>query len=337
MNKRTPRLLTLVESFFREHLKQNCGASAHTVRAYRDSLRLFFNFIADTRKCAVSEITLADLRVEIVMQFLAHLESKRTNSIATRNSRLASLRSFFKHLLRQDLSYPEQYQRVLALQAKRARKPAASYLEPEDVQLILKQPDQRTLLGARDHALLLFLYNTGARIGEALAVRVCDLSLSHPKQVHLHGKGNKDRLCPLWRETTEALRRLPNVREARPADLIFRNARGQELTRDGAAHILEKYVAMAARSAPALARRHITPHVMRHSCAAALLQGGNEVTVIRDYLGHSSISTTSRYIATNLMMKREALEKFWRRAGLSPTRATKWKPKPDLLAFLDSL
>lgn len=337
MSSSAPRLLTLVESFFRDHLKQNCGASPHTVRAYRDSLRLFFNFVADTRKCAVSEITLPDLRVDLVVQFLAHLESKRSNSVASRNCRLAALRSFFRHLLRQDLTCPEQYQRVLALQSKRARTMPAVYLEPEDVQLILKQPDQRTILGARDHALLLFLYNTGARIAEALGVRVDDLSLSHPKQVHLHGKGNKDRLCPLWRETTDALRRLPAVREARPGDLIFRNARGRELSRDGAAHILRKYVSMAARSAPAIGRRHITPHVMRHSCAAAMLQAGNDITVIRDYLGHSSISTTSRYITTNLKMKREALETFWRRAGLSPTRATKWKPKPDLLAFLDSL
>jgi integrase/recombinase XerD len=337
MSSKAPRLLTLVESFFRDHLQQHCGASPHTVRAYRDSLRLFFNFIADTGKCAVSDLQLADLRVDIVVQFLTHLESKRSNSVASRNCRLAALRSFFKHLLRHDLTHPEQYQRVLALESKRARTVPASYLEPEDVRLILNQPDQRTVLGARDHALLLFLYNTGARISEALAVRAEDLNLSHPRQVRLHGKGKKDRLCPLWRETTDALRRLPAVREARPGDLIFYNARGRELTRDGAAYILEKYVAMAARSSPALGRRRITPHVMRHSCGAAMLQAGNDITVIRDYLGHSSISTTSRYVATNLKMKREALETFWRRAGLSPTRATEWKPKPDLLAFLDSL
>jgi integrase/recombinase XerD len=102
-------------------------------------------------------------------------------------------------------------------------------------------------------------------------------------------------------------------------------------------YILRKYSAMAARLAPALRRRKITPHVMRHGCAVALLQSGADVTAIRDYLGHASVATTSRYITTNLQMKREALEMFWRRAGLTPARVTPWKPKPDLLTFLSSL
>jgi site-specific recombinase XerD len=331
------RLLPLVESFFREHLQRMCGASPHTVRAYRDALRLLFSFVADSRKCSVADLTLTDLQVEAIKAFLVHLESKRANTAASRNYRLTAIRSFFRHLVRNDLSHAAQYQQVLALPSKKTRTLPASYLEPEDARLILNQPDCKTALGLRDHALMLFLYNTGARVSEALGVRNEDLSLGHPKQVRLHGKNRKDRFCPLWRETAEKLRCLPIVREARPGDIVFRNVRGNELTRDGVAYILRKYTALAARKAPALHRRNITPHVMRHGCAVALLQSGADVTVIRDYLGHASVATTSRYITTNLQMKRDALEMFWRRAGLTPARVTPWKPKPDLLAFLSSL
>lgn len=337
MKSKSSPLLLLVESFFRDHLQKMRGASPHTLRAYRDTLRMFFVFVADAAKRSVSDLQLADLHVEAVSAFLDYLETKRVNTAASRNYRLAALRSFFKHVLRHDLSHAEQCQRVLALETKKTRTAPASYLEAEDVRLILNQPDRRTASGARDHALLLFLYNTGSRVSEALTVRVGEVSLNHPRQVRLHGKGKKDRFCPLWRETTETLRSLPTVRDGRLGELVFCNARGSALTRDGVAYILRKYATMAARKAPVLRRRRITPHTLRHSCAAALLQSGVDVTVIRDYLGHASIATTSRYLTSNLQMKRDALNLFWRHSGLSPVRATPWKPTPDLLNFLSSI
>jgi len=327
----------LVESFFRDHLQRAQGASPHTVRAYRDTLRLLLLHQADTKGCTVADLQLDDLRVEAIADFLAQLESERGNKAVTRNCRLAAIRSFFRHLLRQDVTNAEQYQRVLSLPTKKARAPLATYLEPEDVHVILEKPDRRTALGLRDHALLLFLYNTGARVGEALAIHGQDLDLTKPFQVRLHGKGGKDRICPLWAETATALQRLPTVRQGAPGDTIFLSSRGKPLSRDGVAYILGKYVALAANDIPTLRRRHITPHALRHSCAVALLQAGNDITVIRDYLGHASVATTSRYVTTNLKMKREALETFWKRAGIAPARVTPWQPKPDLLAFLDSL
>lgn len=327
----------LVESFFRDHLQHARGASPHTVRAYRDALRLLLLHLAATKGCTVAELQPDDLQVEAIAEFLAHLESQRGNAVGTRNCRLAAIRSFFRHLLRQDVSHAEQYQRVLSLPAKKARAALATYLEPEDVHVILGKPDRRTPLGQRDHALLLFLYNTGARVSEALAVQVQDLDLAKPAQVRLHGKGGRDRICPLWAETAAALQRLPTVRQGAAGDWIFLSSRGKLLSRDGVAYILAKYVAMAENDVPPLRRRRITPHVLRHSCAVALLQAGNDITVIRDYLGHASVATTSRYVTTNLKMKREALEAFWKRAGIAPARVTPWQPKPDLLAFLDSL
>jgi site-specific recombinase XerD len=200
---------------------------------------------------------------------------------------------------------------------------------------VIAAVDRRSRDGERDHALLLFLYNTGARVSEALAVRACDLRLERPRQVRLLGKGRKERICPLWSETASAVRRL--IRPGKSEELLFRNTRGAPLTRDGVAYLLSKYVRAAAQHASALRKRRITPHVMRHSCAVALLQAGIDVSVIRDYLGHASVATTSRYITTNLQMKRDALEAFWNRASLVSDAPKKWRPSPKLLAFLESL
>ncbi|MCB1631442.1 MAG: site-specific integrase [Pseudomonadales bacterium] len=330
-------LLSSVEAYFRGYLIQTRGTSAHTIRAYRDTLRLLFRFLADRRNCPVAELTLDDLHVDAILAFLAHLETVRANSVASRNARLAAIRSFFRHLVEHDLPRAGQYQRVLSIPNKRAHLGAAQYLEPPDVKSLLTQPDRTTTAGRRDYALMLFLYNTGARISEALGVRAEHLSLILPRRVRLFGKGGKERLCPLWHETTEALAQLLAVGSDSPEGYVFCNRNGQQLTRDGAAYLLRKYAGMAVRTCPQLRRRRITPHVLRHSCAVALLQAGVDITVIRDYLGHASITTTSRYVATNLQMKRDALELFWSRSGLLPTRPRPWKPKPDVLTYLASV
>jgi integrase/recombinase XerD len=328
-------LLGLTESFFRNYLQHTRGASAHTVRAYRDALKLFYLFLADKKGKPVADLALEDIQSDAVLGFLDHVESRRGNSAVTRNCRLAAIRSFVQHLLRQDVTRAGQYGRVLAIRNKKALRRAAIYLEPEEARAVINAIDRRSRNGERDHALFLFLYNTGARVSEALGVRSRDLRLERPRQVRLLGKGKKERICPLWSETASALRRI--IPLGRADDVLFRSARGAPLTRDGVAHLLGKYVRIAAQHTAALRKIRVTPHVMRHSCAVALLQAGVDVTVIRDYLGHASVATTSRYITTNLQMKREVLEAFWKRAGLDRAAPRKWRPSSKLLAFLESL
>jgi len=328
-------LLGLTQSFFQGYLRHMRGASRHTIRAYRDALKLFYLFLADQKHKRVTDLAVEDIQSDSVLAFLNHVESKRGNSAVTRNCRLAAVRSFVHHLLRHDVTRSGQYGRILAIGNKRAAHRTAIYLEPEEARAVIAAVDPRGREGERDRALLLFLYNTGARVSEALAARVCDLRLERPRQVRLLGKGQKERICPLWSETASALRRI--IPTAKGEDLLFRNARGEPLTRDGVAYLLLKYARLAARTTPSLMKRHLTPHAMRHSCAVALLQAGVDVSVIRDYLGHASVATTSRYITTNLQMKRDVLEAFWERAGLSPTPLTKWRPSPKLLTFLENL
>jgi site-specific recombinase XerD len=338
MSSTPPALFSLVESFFVEYLPRQRGASVHTVRAYRDTLKLLFEFVARRLGRGIASLELGNLDADAVAYFLDDLESKRRNSAATRNCRRAAIRSFFKHLVRNDLTHSQQYARVLAIPSKKARQRPATYLEADDVRAIIAKPDRRTPAGWRDYTLLLFLYNCGARVSEAADMRWDDLQLTPPRQVRLRGKGKKDRLLPLWRETADALHRLHGMVTSRDHQHVFLNRHGQPLTRDGIAYILRKHAsAAAAQDRPTLARKRITPHVLRHSCAVALLQSGTDVTVIRDYLGHTSVATTGRYITTNLQMKREALQTFWKHAGLEPARTKPWKPKADLLAFLQSL
>jgi len=331
-----PSLLAqLLEDFFLNYLPKVRGVSPHTLHAYRDALRLFLSHVAQRRGCTVDRLSVEHLQVTHVLTFLEELERQRSNSIRTRNCRLIALRCFFKHALRHDPDHAEQYARILAVAAKKAPQPVCVYLEPEEVKILLSQPDQRSALGLRDYALLLFLYNTGARVSEALGVRLQDLNLGPPRQVRLRGKGRRERICPLWVQTTLALKRL--ISSETPASApLFLNQRGQPLTRHGVLRLLRRYSTRVGRSQP-FPRRPLHPHLFRHSCAVASLQAGVDLTVIRDYLGHASIATTNRYVSTNLKMKREALMAFWERAGISKPASNPWKPSTKLLDLLRSL
>ena len=328
-------LLTLTQSFFLGYLRSTRGASPHTLRAYRDALKLFFQHLAGQNRKAIAGLELDDIQAEAVLAFLAHIESKRSNTAITRNCRLAAIRSFVQHLLRHDVTRAAQYGRILAIGNKRAIHRAVAYLEPEEARAVISAVDTSSGRGRRDHALLLFLYNTGARVSEALAVRPSDLRLERPRHVRLIGKGKKERVCPLWPETAAALRRIVHAEAS--GEPVFQSRPGTPLTRDGVAYLLQKYVRLAAKNSPSPRLRRVTPHMLRHSCAVALLQAGVDITVIRDYLGHASVSTTSRYITTNLEMKRQVLDAFWKRSGLSRTEGQKWQPSAKLLAFLENL
>lgn len=330
------QLLPMVQSYFVDYLQGVVGASFQTVRSYRDSIRLFFVFLAQQNKRPVSGLKLADITETSVLAFLDYVEKVRQCSAATRNYRLAALRSFADYLLRRDIAHAGQYSAIISIRTKKATQREIAYLEPDEARAVIEQVRDDDSSGARDRALLLFLYNTGARVSEALAVRPCDLRLDRPRRVRLLGKGNKERTCILWPETVTSLRRIINGREA-TNEAIFRSARGDVLTRDGVAYVITKHVERAMRTKPALRGRRVTPHVLRHSCAVALLQAGVPLTVIRDFLGHSSIESTIRYLKVNLKMKRKAMTAFWKKSGLRSETTRSWKPSPALLQFLQGV
>lgn len=334
----TTALARAIRVFFADYLPRVRGASPHTVRSYRDAFALLLRFLAEHRGRPVVLLDFGDLDPDAVLAFLDHLEQTRRNGPSTRNNRLAAIHAFARYAAAGDPEHLALCQRLLALPFKRARVPLVGYLDAAEVAALLAAPDQRHVDGRRDHALLLTLFNTGARVQEILDLRPCDLQLVRPHQVRLRGKGRKERLCPLWPQTADVLRTLLEEQETEPTATtpLFRNHRGEPLTRFGVRYLVRKYAALASPVAPTLGRKRIHPHTMRHTTAVHLLQAGVDLVTISHWLGHASVETTNRYAAVDLETKRAALAKAGPLGDADTGRAA-WQRDRDLLDWLDSL
>jgi site-specific recombinase XerD len=310
------------------------GASQRTLASYRDSLRLLFEYASSTRNTSIDRLRLTDFDADLIAAFLQHLERDRHNQVSTRNCRLAALHSFFSHVMRRHPDQADRLARILALPSKRHPSAPPRYLDPPVVQTLLRTPDRKMASGRRDYALILFLYNTGARVSEVIAVHRKDL-LPGPA-IRLVGKGNKERVCPLWPETVAAIKAQNQQLPSDPDQTLFQNARGKPLSRHGIYRILRQQAA-AAHRADACVPTAVSPHLMRHSCAVALLQAGVDLVTIRDQLGHVSVATTGRYATSNLKLKCAALEAFWKATGMTSRRSKPWRPSASLASFLRSI
>ena len=277
--KPPPSFPALVQAFFAEHLSQQRALSPQTIAAYRDAFMLFLGF-AEAHLCrSPATITLADITPDLIMGFLDHLERERHNSVRSRNARLAALRSFLKFAAHRDVSSLQVIEHALGVPAKRFERPMLGYLSREEMLAVIGMPDA-TWIGQRDHALLLLLYNTGARVSEIVGVKVGEVVLDEGAAcVHLHGKGRKQRSVPLWRSTVRAirawLRRNPQFDSDSP---LLPNRDGQSMSRWNVTQRLDRAVQVAAESCPDLATRRISPHTIRHylpfltmSCDAAIV------------------------------------------------------------------
>jgi site-specific recombinase XerD len=325
----------LLHAFFHDWLVQQRNVSHHTILSYRDSWRLFLRFVATEKAKPVAKLGLTDLTAVEVLAFLQHTEQKRKTSIGTRNCRLAALRSFFSFVAAHEPLASAHCAEVLCIPTKQAPEPAISELSEDEITAILAQPDRSTAEGHRDYVLLAALYNTGARIQEALNLSPRALRLESPFQVRLFGKGRKERICPLWPETVALLKAFLKRHPRNEDEPIFVNRYGSPLGAAGVRFKLKQYVAAAARKVPSLATKRVCPHSFRHATAVSLLAAGVDVTVIRSWLGHASLDTTNRYARANLETKRKALEKV---AGSArPGKPPRWKHQAELMAWLDSL
>lgn len=322
----------LLHRFFHEWLAEQRNASVHTIRSYRDTWRLFLCFVGTRKRKEVAEIKLADLTATEVSAFLGHAEHDRKGTIGTRNCRLAAIRSFFHFVAGKEPTAIAQCTEVIAVPIKRAPIPAPCYLEPREVEAILAQPDRSTLEGLRDHALLSFLYNSGARIQEALDLTPEAIRFETPNCVRLYGKGRKERICPLWPETVQLVKKLL---ERQPRERLFVNRYGEPLGASGVRFKLAAYVEAAAKTVPTLRSKTVTPHSFRHATAVHLVSAGVDVTVIRSWLGHVSLDTTNHYAQANLETKRKALERVG--APAPGKKLPSWKRNTSVLAWLDSL
>jgi site-specific recombinase XerD len=326
----------LIQAFFRRHLIGTRGVSPHTLHAYRDAIRGLLKFAAARGNRAVVDLSLDDLGRGTVLAFLEHLEQQRGNAVVTRNARLAALHSLYRFVAAEDPTALAVCQHVLAIPYKRTPSRPVTCLARADVEHLLGAIGRSTARGRRDVALLQFLYNTGARAQEVVDVRLPAVRFEAPAQVRLLGKGRKERLCPLWAETSDLLRAMLKDRGVRLTEDVplFVNATRRPLTRFGLRHIVRMRVTAAAASRPTLAKTRITPHTFRHTTALHLLQAGVELNAVRSWLGHASIETTHAYVEVDLQMKRAALDAC-APPGLK-SRAPVWTV-PDLLTWLEAL
>ena len=331
-------LARALRGFFAEHLPGVRGVSPHTTKSYRDALALLLRFLADRQGRSVVELDLEDLTPDNVLAFLQHLEEARGNCVATRNIRLAAIHAFARYVATLDPESMETCQRLLAVPFKRSRLRAVEYLEAREVQAMLEATDRRTTHGRRDHTLLLTLFNTGARVQELLDIRPQDLQLEGPRLVRLYGKGRKERFCPLWPQTAEVLKALIEETGLEPlsSQRLFRNRRGQPLTRFGVRYLVRKYAKLAQSAVPSLARKRVHPHTLRHSTAVHLLQAGVDLVSISHWLGHASVETTNRYAVVDLETKRAAIDRAGPVGDGNPNPAA-WRSDTSILEWLEAL
>jgi integrase/recombinase XerD len=323
-----------ITAFLRDHLVEQRGASEHTRDSYAYSFQLLFRFASQEIHRAPSDIGLEEIDAPLVTRFLEYLETTRKCAPSTRNVRLAAIKSFFRFLEYRESAALDQIRRVLAVPFKRTDSRLVLYLVTEEVQALLDAPDPRTRNGIRDRALLHVAVAAGLRVSEITGMRMSDLSLQ-PPSILVRGKGRKERVLPLWKETASALRAWLAVRGSPPVPEVFVSARGRELSRWGAAHILKKHVTTASEQCPSLRQKRVSPHVLRHTCAMIALRATKDIRKVSLWLGHSDMGTTEVYTRADPSEKLEAIE------AITPPmlRRGRFRPPDKLLALLsgDSL
>ena len=324
----------LLQLFFAEHLVVHKRASAQTIASYRDTFRLLLQFMRDRTGITPSALLLVALDADTILEFLDHIERDRGCSVRSRNNRLAAIRSFFRFVSLRDPTTVGTVTRIMAIPIKRYERKLVGYLNREEMKALLAAPDRTTWSGRRDHALLLTLYNTGARISEIITLRRRQVRLDPAAaSIELLGKGRKERAVPLWDDTARVLRAWFRQLGDDPDVILFPSAKGQPLSRDGVDYLLHRAAVAATASCPGLGTKPVSPHVLRHSTAMHLLQSGVDLAVIALWLGHESIETTNVYIEADLAMKERALKKL----DPMPSPLFRYRATDKLLAFLATL
>jgi site-specific recombinase XerD len=324
-----------IRRFLVEHLVRERNLARNTQASYRDTLVLLLPFVSQELKQPLDQLAIDQLSPDVVQRFLGHLEQQRGCSVATRNQRLSAIHALARFIAVHSPEHIAWCGEMRAIPFKKTSKPHLAYLDKPEMDALLAAPNRHTTQGRRDYALLLFLYNTGARASEAAQVTVSALELQRAPSVRLLGKGNRIRYCPLWTATVQAL--TPLLVHRTDSDPVFLNRRQQPITRFGIHALLQRTVAVASQQVPSLRTKSISPHTVRHTTAVHLLRAGVDINTIRAWLGHVSLDTTHIYAEVDLDMKAKALARCEVPSEVTPTSTADWHKNPDLMAFLKGL
>jgi integrase/recombinase XerD len=325
-------LAPVLEGYFTERLLAK-RASPATISSYRDTFCLLLGFASARAGAPPSLLDMADLGPEVVVAFLDHLERERSNSVATRNLRLAGVHSLFAYAALRCPEHAALVARVLAIPRKRGDQRLVSFLSRAEAQALLGAPDRSSWAGRRDYSFIALALQAGLRVSELTGLCRGDIELSVGANVHCTGKGRRERRTPLTAGTVRVLRAWLAERPGPSSAPLFPTRAGGRLSTDAVADLLAKYVALATRNCPSLASKRVSPHTLRHTCAMQLLEAGVDPTTIALWLGHASPRSTQPYLHADLAMKERAL------ALIAPldVGATRYRPPDPLLAFLKAL
>jgi site-specific recombinase XerD len=326
-------LAPVLEAFFTDRLMTQRQASPHTVAAYRDTFTLLLGYAFGHTGKHPAQLDFSDLDAPLIGAFLQHLETDRGNSVSTRNARLAAIHSLFRYAALRAPEHAALIARVLAIPSKRHHRPLVCFLTRDEIEALLAAPDPAHWTGRRDHALLLVLTQTGLRVSELTGLRIQEVHLGAGAHVYCRGKGRKDRVTPLTTQTVAVLRSWLAERDGHGADPLFPTRRGGPLSRDAVERLLTKHTTTAAKHCPSLQSKTVSPHVLRHSAAMALLHAGVDITVIALWLGHESPASTRVYLHADMAMKERALA----RTTPPDTAPGRYTAPDTLLAFLNEL
>ena len=327
------RVAPTLQAFFTERLTKQRRVSPRTVASYRDTFRLLLRFVQERSGKEPSMIEWDDLDEPVVASFLDYLELGRGNSVRTRNLRLTAIRSLFRYAAFRHPEHSAVIARVLSIPPKRFERRTITYLTPEEVESLVGAPDVARWEGRRDRTLLLVMAQTGLRVSEALGLNCSDVVLGVGAHVRCEGKGRRERAVPLTEAARDALADWLKERTGQPDEPVFPTRTGRRLSRDAVERRMEVHGRLAAERCPSLRSKNLHPHVLRHSCAMALLQSGVDTTVIALWLGHADPRSTNAYLHADLTMKERAL------AMVTPISVPpgRFRPQDELIAFLESL
>ena len=338
------RLSSATHQFFSKYLPHIRALSPHTIKAYRDSFKLFLPFAANYHGINISSLQITHLSVEVVLDFLDSLEKQRKNSAKTRNSRLAAIKSLAKMIR---FMYPDQRKladQILSIPQKRCQRPLIGFLYPDEIDRVLQALDLNNALGVRDYCLLQLLYDSGARATEITKLNL-DYFNAHNQTLAILGKGNRYRQIELEPKTVRLLNlyiaRYRLKPKAAYQHRLFINQRGKQLTRHGIYRLCKKYLQIAL---PPKRLIDINPvHSFRHSCAVNMLADGHSVSDIRNKLGHEDIQSTMVYLQLDLAKRKKIQQQFIQYVQSTASQNPEidelidWQNKNDIMAWLDDL
>lgn len=328
-----------LNSFFNQYLPLQKNVSANTIKSYKSTFELFFNYCKD-KGVNIFKIDINIFTEKIILEFLSYLENERNNSITTRNQRLAAICSFIKHIYTKENPHILEFQKILNIPYKKSEQKMIEYLSIEALEIFLAQPNLKSKKGRRDLAILVTLYDTGARVSELINLKVKDINFENGNNatVQLLGKGNKRRIVPIISNTVNILQNYisENNLTDKFENYLFTNNSNTKLTDSGITYIIEKYKDLALTVSNTIPK-HITPHTFRHTKAIHLLEAGVPMVHIKDILGHSDLRTTEIYAKVSVEEKRKALNNVFDKDNDLTNIECSWNKDDKLLDFLMTL